>query len=66
MRLITCKFPDVLVLVLDELVRLKHFANRSEAIRYSVKNMIKEEVSLFALSTLEKKYKVQLQKEEAL
>jgi len=43
LRVITCHFPDKVVETLDLLVETKIFPNRSEAIRFAVRDFLKEE-----------------------
>ncbi|OLS23121.1 MAG: putative nickel-responsive regulator [Candidatus Heimdallarchaeota archaeon LC_3] len=47
MRIITVHLPDEFIAGLDELVRLDRYPNRSEAIRYSVRDLLKEELWVF-------------------
>jgi Arc/MetJ-type ribon-helix-helix transcriptional regulator len=44
MRIITVHLPDEFISGLDELVRLDRYPNRSEAIRYSVRDLLKDEL----------------------
>jgi Arc/MetJ-type ribon-helix-helix transcriptional regulator len=43
MRLITVYVPEAILETLDQLVRLRIYPNRSEAIRYGIKNLIDSE-----------------------
>ena len=47
MRIITVHLPDEFIAGLDELVRLDRYPNRSEAIRYSVRDLLKDELWVF-------------------
>ncbi|MHA1713697.1 MAG: ribbon-helix-helix domain-containing protein [Candidatus Ranarchaeia archaeon] len=49
MKLITCKLPAAYVEALDELVRQGRYANRSEAIRMAIRDMLKSELGSFSL-----------------
>ena len=44
MRIITVHLPDNFITGLDELVRLSRYPNRSEAIRYACRDLLKEEL----------------------
>ncbi len=44
MRLITVHLPEEAVEGLDELVRAKKYPNRSEAIRYAIRDLLREEL----------------------
>ena len=44
MRIITVHLPEQFISGLDELVRKERYPNRSEAIRYSVRDLLKEEL----------------------
>ncbi len=44
MRIITVHLPEQFIAGLDELVRNERYPNRSEAIRYSVRDMLKDEL----------------------
>ena len=57
MRLITVHFPEVFIAILDDFVKKGHFPNRSEAIRTAVRDMIKDELSIFDSKQLKKKLK---------
>ncbi len=43
-RLITVHLPEEAVEGLDELVRAKKYPNRSEAIRYAIRDLLREEL----------------------
>ena len=47
MKLITCKLPSAYIYALDELVRQGRYANRSEAIRMAIRDMLKSEIGNF-------------------
>ena len=49
MKLITCKLPAAYIEALDELVRQGRYANRSEAIRMAIRDMLKSELGSFNL-----------------
>lgn len=63
MRLVTCHFPEWILEVLDDLVALKVYPNRSEAIRTAVRDLIKEDITLLDLNNLAKKYKDEIHEE---
>lgn len=44
MRLVTVHLPEDFVEGLDELVRLKRYPNRSEAIRVGIRDLLKDEL----------------------
>ncbi|MHA1167601.1 MAG: ribbon-helix-helix domain-containing protein [Candidatus Hodarchaeales archaeon] len=44
MRIITVHLPEQFIAGLDELVRKERYPNRSEAIRYSVRDLLKDEL----------------------
>ncbi len=44
MRIITVHLPDDFIDGLDELVRMDRYPNRSEAIRYACRDLLKEEL----------------------
>ena len=44
MRIITVHLPDDFIAGLDELVRLSRYPNRSEAIRYACRDLLKDEL----------------------
>ena len=44
MRVITVHLPDDFLNSLDELVRLDRYPNRSEAIRYAIRDLLKDEL----------------------
>ncbi|MFX0113244.1 MAG: ribbon-helix-helix domain-containing protein [Candidatus Hodarchaeota archaeon] len=44
MRLVTVHLPEDFVEGLDELVRLKRYPNRSEAIRIGIRDLLKDEL----------------------
>jgi len=44
MKLITVHLPNDQVLGLDELVRSGRYPNRSEAIRFAIRDMLKDEL----------------------
>ena len=44
MKLITIHLPEPYIQALDQLVNEKMYPNRSEAIRFAVRDMLKEEV----------------------
>ncbi|MHA2296167.1 MAG: ribbon-helix-helix domain-containing protein [Candidatus Hodarchaeales archaeon] len=44
MRIITVHLPEQFISGLDELVRMERYPNRSEAIRYSVRDLLKTEL----------------------
>ena len=44
MRIITVHLPDEFIAGLDELVRLDRYPNRSEAIRYGIRDLLKDEL----------------------
>jgi hypothetical protein len=46
MKLITCNYPQEWIEFMDELVRAGRFANRSELLRYAVKQLLDEELIL--------------------
>ena len=43
MRVITCRLPDKDVESLQQLIRNKHYPNRSEAVRAAIRDFLKEE-----------------------
>ena len=53
MRQTPCLFPEEWILAIDELVKLGHYINRSEAIRAAVRDLIKEENFLYDLGLYE-------------
>ena len=57
MRLITCKLPAAYVEALDELVRQGRYANRSEAIRMAIRDMLKSELGSLTLFTKSRSFK---------
>ena len=44
MKIITVHLPDSFIEGLDELVRRQIYPNRSEAIRYSIRDLLKDEL----------------------
>lgn len=44
MRIVTVHLPDDFISGLDELVRLNRYPNRSEAIRYACRDLLKDEL----------------------
>jgi Arc/MetJ-type ribon-helix-helix transcriptional regulator len=44
MRIITVHLPDDFISGLDELVRMDRYPNRSEAIRYACRDLLKDEL----------------------
>ncbi|MHA2074269.1 MAG: ribbon-helix-helix domain-containing protein [Candidatus Hodarchaeales archaeon] len=52
MKLVTVHLPNNQVSGLDELVRSGRYPNRSEAIRFAIRDMLKEELWSYSSSSL--------------
>ncbi|MFQ6123002.1 MAG: ribbon-helix-helix domain-containing protein [Candidatus Heimdallarchaeota archaeon] len=50
MKLVTVHLPQEFIIGLDELVRQRRYPNRSEAIRIAIRDLLKEELWLRAVS----------------
>ena len=60
MKLITCKLPAAYIEALDELVRQGRYANRSEAIRMAIRDMLKSELGSFNLFSKKQTFRSEL------
>ncbi|MFQ5818715.1 MAG: ribbon-helix-helix domain-containing protein [Candidatus Heimdallarchaeota archaeon] len=50
MKLVTVHLPQEFIVGLDELVRQRRYPNRSEAIRIAIRDLLKDELWLRAVS----------------
>jgi len=60
MRLVTVKMPEAYVEAIDELVKKGRFANRSEAIRVAIRELLRRELWIKEMEEEDEDLKVAL------